>query len=96
MLIVFKDIFLKCSFSSCVFYIQGKVKKKVKNNSLVISGVSSAFFGFESKQKPLWRDIVLTLFLLPLLAKVMPNKKHKSWRTPFFFFHPTFLDINIP
>lgn len=34
------------------FYIQGKVKKKVKNNSLVISGVSSAFFGFEYKQKP--------------------------------------------
>lgn len=55
MVIVFKDIFLKSSFSSCVFfffYIQGKVKKKVKNNSLVISGVSSAFFGFEYKQKP--------------------------------------------
>lgn len=54
MVIVFKDIFLKSSFSSCVFffYIQGKVKKKAKNNSLVISGVSSAFFGFEYKQKP--------------------------------------------
>lgn len=41
--------FLMCFF---FFYIQGKVKKKVKNNSLVISGVSSAFFGFEYKQKP--------------------------------------------
>lgn len=75
MVIVFKDIFLKSSFSSCVFffYIQGKVKKKVKNNSLVHS-------------LDLNINKNLTLFLLLLLAKVMPNKKHKSWRTPFFFF----------
>lgn len=61
----------------------------------MVSGVSCAFFGFQTKHKPLWHDTTHPLSSLPLRKGVNAFQKVQILEGTLFlscFIHMTFLD----